>query len=304
MSPIVIAIVVMVFVVLGAVGFLVFASSSDDTEKDDEVEEEVSITSTNAAACNKFGYYSNTSPASETTCSALGYTSAGKVDETSCKTFIDTAKAGMNPKPEGDYTEIWCKTKYKTLATKSSFCSSADTKYTAFIDAMATLFNTKRLIRAVQGTSIQYFYDPNSTTAIPSPITLTVDAIESGTWKATNEKKTKDELFAILATIPGFLDLGWQLTGYVMEQMSTVLGFVTNNDVVAWSSNKWKITGTVSGNDVHKYTVIPALWTTISPGTKTTNYVYSYLNLSTTNKTALLNELKKPGIGGYATYCL
>jgi hypothetical protein len=171
---------------------------------------------------------------------------------------------------------------------------------------MATLFNTKRLIRAVQGTSIQYFYDPNSTTAIPSPITLTVDAIESGTWKATNEKKTKDELFAILATIPGFLDLGWQLTGYVMEQMSTVLGFVTNNDVVAWSSSskKWLISSTVSGNDVHKYTVIPALWTTISPGTKTTNYVYSYLNMWSGNKTALLNELKKPGIGGYATYCL
>lgn len=303
MSPIVIAIVVMVVVVLGAVGFLVFSSSSDDTE---EEEETVTISGADAASCNKLGYYSNTSPASETTCSALGYTSAGKVDATSCKTFIDTAKAGMNPTPEGNYTEIWCTQKYKTLATKSSFCSSADTKYTAFIDAMATLFNTKRLIRAVQGTSIQYFYDPNSTTAIPSPITLTVDAIEAGTWKATNEKKTKDELFAILATIPGFLDLGWQLTGYVMEQMSTVLGFITNNDVVTWSSSskKWLISSTVSGDNVHKYTVIPALWTTISPGTKTTTYVYSYLNLSSTNKTALLNELKKPGIGGFATYCL
>jgi hypothetical protein len=111
MSPIVIAIVVMVFVVLGAVGFLVFASSSDDTEDDEE--DTVTISGADAASCNKLGYYSNTSPASETTCSALGYTSAGKVDATSCKTFIDTAKAGMNPKPEGDYTEIWCKKSIK-----------------------------------------------------------------------------------------------------------------------------------------------------------------------------------------------
>ena len=290
LSPVVIAIVVMVVVVLGAVGFLLFKSSDDKTEtEDEEVVETVTVSGADAASCNKLGYYSNSSP---NTCTAI--------DSTSCKSFIDTAKAGMNPKPEGDYTELWCKTKYATLSTKSAFCVNSSNAFDTYVKSLATKFNAIKLIKATQGTTATYYYDSTSTTANPSPSTLTVLAIETGTYKTANTKGT-DDIIKLLRTSE-FNNFGWQLQTYVIEHVSAALGITTNIDAVVYDSisREWKKSATaLTGTNIRKYTVVPSVWTTIGPGA---THTYSYLNLTTTAQTALLNELKG-AVGGFGKYC-
>lgn len=283
LSPIVIAIVVMVVVVLGAVGFLVFTSSSDDKEE----EEETTVTA-DAASCNKLGYYSNTSPASEST----------------CKTFIDTATSGMNKNPESFYDEKWCKSTYSTLSTTSAFCKDATTDLDTYVKSLATKFNAIRLIKASQGAAATYYYDSTSTTASPSPSTLTVENIEKdGTrgYKKDANKKTVDDIITLLRTSE-FNNFGWQLQTYVIEHVSTSLGITTNNDAVVYDSTLkgWKKSATpLTGTDIRKYKPLPSVWQTIGPGA---TFTYSYLNLTTENQAELLNELKSD-VSRFATYC-
>lgn len=290
LSPVVIAIVVMVVVVLGAVGFLLFASSDDKTETEDET---VTVSGADATSCNKLGYYSNSSP---NTCTAI--------DETSCKTFVDTAKAGMNPKPEGDYTELWCKTKYATLSTKSAFCSNASNALATYVKSLATKFNAIKLIKATQGTTATYYYDSTSTAASPSPSTLTATAINTGTYKTAANTKGTDDVLALFRTTE-FNSLPYQIEDYVMEQVSASLGITTNTDSVSYdsASKSYKKGATVlTGTSVRKYTVVPSIWTNIGLDN---SYTYSYLNLTTTAQTALLNELRKEdsSVTRYGVYC-
>jgi hypothetical protein len=281
-SPIVIAIVVMVVVVLGAVGFLVFASSGDKTEVDEVmvVEETTSDDS-------------NTSTESKTTCTAI--------DETSCKTFIDKRE------PEAFYDESWCKKKYATLSTTTKFCAAAGTALDTYVKSLATKFNDIKLIKATQGKTATYYYDSTSTTANPSPSTLTVSAIEKdgdkGYRKTANIKGT-DDLLNLLQTAE-LGKLTWQIQYYVMEHVSAALGITTNIDSVGYDSTLKtfkKGTTALTGTDIRKYTAVPSVWTTIGPGD---THTYSYLNLTTEAQTELLNELKKADISvsRFAVYC-
>ena len=287
LSPIVIAIVVMVVVVLGAVGFLVFTSSSDDKEEEEETT--VTVSGADAASCNKLGYYSNTSPASEST----------------CKTFIDTATSGMNKNPESFYDEKWCKSTYSTLSTTSAFCKAAATNLDTYVKSLATMFDSIRLIKASQGTSVTYYYDSTSTTSNPSPSTLKVDAIETtGTnaYKRTANIKSVDGVLALFKSA-GSSKVGWQLETYVIEHVATSLGIVTNSETVSWDSSgggAYKKGATpLTGTSIRNYTVLPSVWKTIGPGA---NFTYSYLNLTTENQEDLLNALKGD-VGGFAKYC-
>ncbi len=140
----------MVVVVLGAVGFLLFTSSDDKKEdEDEEVGETVTVSGADAASCNKLGYYSNASPASESTCKTLGYTSSGKVDETSCKSFIDTAKAGMNPNPVGYYDQKWCTNTYKTLSTMSQYCINLNSNTALYAANVVSYYSNGSMFKVV-----------------------------------------------------------------------------------------------------------------------------------------------------------
>lgn len=281
MSPIVVAIVVMVFVVLGAVGFLVFASSSDDTEEDDEVEETVSITSTNAEACKKFGYYSNTSPASSTTCSALGYTDAKPASESTCKALGYSLASTAAP-----------------VTTMTTFCTGASAALNAYIESLATLFNTKKLIRAKAGINNTYYYDETP------PATLTAAVIDSTAYNKAGKVKTQKQLFAILRTAE-YDKVPAELRGALMGHIATIFGIVGNDDNVSWmkgSDNAYsydKSSTKLTGDAINKYTFIDS-WRTIGDGSGVT---YSYLNLVSSIKTSILNELKKTGTSKYAMYC-
>lgn len=295
MQPIVIAIIVVVIILFGSIGLLIFNSSQDDTEKEEE--ETVTISGADAESCNKLGYYSNTKVASATTCSALGYTT---VDETSCKSFIDNVKAN----------ESTCKALGYSLASTSSpitlqstFCKDASDALNAYVDSLVSLFSSKKLIRLKSGTNITYYYDPNSTSASPSPVTLTVVAIETGNYK-TNNVKTVKQLFAILKN-DKYDDLPSEFKGGpVMGHIATILGIVGNDDKVSWmkdtSTNSWaydKSPTKLTGDGINKYTFVDC-WSTIE------NSTYSYLNITSTRKTSIINELKKAGVSKYGMYCV
>jgi hypothetical protein len=249
---------------------------------------------------------------SASNCSAAGYISKsdcpekeGKADEESCKSFVDAKECPADGnKPEAFYTEPWCKSKYAALNTSSKFCTDAITAYTAYIASLATLFNGIRLVKASQGTTVKFFYDPASTAASPSPVTLTVAAIEVNSYKT--KTITEAGIFALLNNTE-FGKISDKLRGGVMEHLSTTLGVVLNDDAVAWtkgSDNKYayaKSATKLTGDAIHKYTVIPGLWTNIGAGS---TWTYSYLNLTAGNQTAILNDLKKKDISRYSEYCL
>ena len=138
---------------------------------------------------------------------------------------------------------------------------------------------------------------------MPSPVTLTVAAIEAKPYKT--KTITENSIFDLLRNTE-FLKISEQLRSGVMEHISTTLGVVLNDNTVNWtkgSDNKYayeKGTTKLTGDAIHKYTVIPSVWTTIGSGT---NWTYSYMNLTTTNQNAIIKELKKDGVSKYSEYC-
>jgi hypothetical protein len=251
---------------------------------------------------------------SASNCSIAGYISKsdcpeGEATEESCQSFIKEAISEMPVnEPEAFYTETWCKGKYKTLATPvpaaaisttSKFCTDVNTALITYLASLATKFNSIRLIKATQGTTMKFFYDPASTAVSPSPVTLTVAAIEAPAY--TGKTITDAAIFALLKTAE-FDKMAGEIRTPVMEHISAALGITTNNDRVSVSGSVYvKTANYYTGTSVQKYTAIPSLWKTIGSGS---SWTYSYLDLTSSNQTAILNELKKKDISRYATLCL
>ncbi len=282
MQPIIIAIIVVVVILFGSIGLLIFNSSRDDTEKEKEDTEEV--TSADESSCNALGYYSNAKVASATTCSALGYTTA---DETSCKSLIDKAKEGTNPNPEAFYTENWCKSKYSTLKTSTSFCNALYSNIVNFASNAVTYYTSKTLFKVVPpGTNptITYYgktgskplsdnasltafrIDPNKYIAI-APAGL-FDADAAGIYGQTLGSGTVYDLFkgstTTTTTIKKLLnDILTGTSTFSNTDLWTKYG--TQNDGTTWYSlNTSKLPAFIksgfekiatTGNDYNKYCV-------------------------------------------------
>jgi hypothetical protein len=261
---------------------------------------------------------------SASNCSIAGYISksdcpvtAGEADEESCKSFVDAKECPASSttpatatscksfvdaeaakyKPEAFYTDLWCDTKYATLSTTPKFCTASITAYDAYVASLATKFNSIRLIKASQGNTVKFFYDPASTAAAPSPTTLTVAAIEATTYQA----KVADAaavLNAIITTEYNINGFDYRLREFVLSHVLVALGVIKNDDYVQWKSNRWQL---IKITTPSTYSVIPGLWTTIGSGN---SWTYSYLDLTSNNRKALLAELKKPVDSAYAIFCL
>ncbi len=245
---------------------------------------------------------------SESNCSNIGYISesscpSSKADKESCQSFIDDATAGMGPHPEAYYDEKWCKSKYATLNTSnsSSFCVSASNTYSAYLDSIQTLFNSKRLIKAVQGTNAEYYYDSASTADKPSPVTLTLSAVEdSKNFKKASNKKTPDQVLGLISdsNTTKLSTIGSELKSSALEHVATMLGIIPNTKKI--TSSYTVDASTLTGSDVHKYAVISDAWKLIEAGN---NWTYYYLNITNSVKQKMLDDLKKSGVGKYSKYC-
>jgi hypothetical protein len=172
----------------------------------------------------------------------------------------------------------------------------------AYVASLASLFNTKRLIKGVQGTEVRIFYDSASTKEIPSPSTLSIGAIELPTYQSKKATDAATTVMNALTSTSEFSNVPVQLREYVLTHILCALGILTNKDYVRWEKNQWTVKLNYIDSNQPNYTVLPKLWKTI--GTGTTWGTYSYLDLSTSNQTALLAELKKADSkSGYAIYC-
>jgi hypothetical protein len=308
MDPKVIAIIVLVVILIafGVVTFVPFKGKKLFCPASNVFTGNLATTSNCASFCTECDEITETSCKSFIDAKECPDCPETKVDATSCKSFVDAEAKKYNV--EAYYTDSWCTKKYTTLSTRSKFCTSTDTAYATYVDSLATLFTTKRLIKATQGTTVRFLYDTLSTASSLSPLALSVAAIETGTFSTRMAGKTavnaiQNDLVNDISNLVGPID--WRLREYLLSHVLVALGVATNNDYVWYDhnanrSNKWTFgAGKISG-DPSKYTVIQGLWTTIGSGN---SWTYSYLDLTSTNKTTLLNELKNSTTSGYAIFC-
>jgi hypothetical protein len=226
---------------------------------------------------------------------------------TSCATFVKAATSNLNVNLESYYDDKWCKSKYATLSTESSYCKQISSNITSLVSNVALLFanNGKTLIKKKTGETIEYYYDAAGTLTSPQPptaslITGTESAATIAAWSTNAKKKTAAQLFTML---DGNEDLKRfqtdDIRGGVVGQLGVIMGLITNY------KNVITTTTTTLGTDLtestkNSYNVLPELWSEIGISGST----YSFLKLDDTNKKAIIAELLKPSISIYSTYCL
>jgi hypothetical protein len=208
LSPIVIALVVVVVVLLGIVGYFVLFGTPAEVECDACP---VSNCETSSEDCNALGYYSNAQPASESTCKSLGYSLAS----TSAP-----------------------------VTTSTKFCTNLSSNISLYAANVATYYSKTSLFKVVPASiaSTTLYYGNPST----KPVSGDMDALKSFRSSANEYKDAsfKTDFETIWGSAKADGASLFNNTGVTMTVMTNLMNIIIKGTATFSNSSLWKKYGT------------------------------------------------------------